>query len=83
MLTIICILVFLICVAVHDLSQEKHTLLHNYPVIGHLRYLLEKIGPEIRQYFIENNREGLPFNRSQRTYIYASSKKEKTPRKAR
>ncbi len=56
--------------------QKKHTILHNYPVIGHLRFLFEKLGPELRQYFIENNREGLPFNRSQRTYVYASAKKE-------
>lgn len=76
MLLIITLIILLTCVAIYDISQPKHTILHNYPVVGHLRYLLEKIGPELRQYFIENNREGLPFNRSQRTYIYASAKKE-------
>jgi glutamate synthase domain-containing protein 2 len=45
-------------------------------VVGHLRYLFESIGPEIRQYFVANNREELPFNRRQRAWIYASSKKE-------
>jgi glutamate synthase domain-containing protein 2 len=44
--------------------------------VGHLRYWLEKIGPEIRQYIVANNREELPFNRQERSWIYASSKKE-------
>lgn len=71
------ILVFiLLIIFIHDICQPKHSIIHNYPIIGHFRYLFEKIGPELRQYFIENNREGLPFNRSQRSYIYASSKKE-------
>lgn len=74
LLTIVVLL--LICVFIHDVLQEKHTILHNYPIVGHLRYWFEKFGPELRQYFIENNREGLPFNRSQRTYVYASAKKE-------
>jgi len=70
------VIIGLLCLAIYDISQPKHTIMHNYPVIGHLRYFFEKIGPELRQYFIENNREGLPFNRSQRSYIYASAKKE-------
>lgn len=70
------ILLVIAIIAVYDILQDKHTIWHNYPVIGHLRFLFEKIGPEIRQYFVENNREGLPFNRSQRTYVYASAKKE-------
>jgi len=63
-------------VAVRDILQRQHTISHNFPVVGHFRYMLEKIGPEIRQYFIANNREELPFNRRERTWIYASSKKE-------
>ena len=59
-----------------DILQKKHTIQHNFPVVGHLRYLLESIGPEIRQYFVANNREELPFNRRQRSWVYASSKKE-------
>ena len=66
----------IVVVGIYDILQTKHTIWHNYPVIGHLRMLLESVGPEIRQYFIENNREGLPFNRSQRGYVHASSKKE-------
>lgn len=64
-------------VAIRDVFfNRKHTIQHNFPVIGHLRYLLEKIGPELRQYIVANNREELPFNRSDRSWIYASSKKE-------
>lgn len=68
---------FIITIAVKDVFfNKKHTIKHNYPVVGHIRYLLEKIGPELRQYIVSNNREELPFNRSQRSWIYASSKKE-------
>lgn len=71
------ILIVLILIALRDIFfQKKHTISHNYPVIGHLRYLFEKIGPEIRQYFVANNREELPFNRIERGWIYASAKKE-------
>ncbi|WP_411030598.1 FMN-binding glutamate synthase family protein [Spongiimicrobium sp. 3-5] len=56
--------------------QRSHTISHNFPVVGHLRYWLESIGPEMRQYFVANNREELPFNRIERGWIYASAKKE-------
>lgn len=56
--------------------QKSHTISHNYPIIGHLRYWLESIGPEMRQYFVSSNREELPFNRIERGWIYASAKKE-------
>ncbi|MFN4146556.1 MAG: FMN-binding glutamate synthase family protein [Runella sp.] len=63
-------------IALRDITQKKHTIRHNFPVIGRLRYLIEKVGPEFRQYIVANNREELPFNRRQRSWIYASSKKE-------
>ena len=64
-------------IAIRDVFfNRKHTILHNYPIVGHLRYLLEKIGPELRQYIVANNREELPFNRSQRSWVYASSKRQ-------
>lgn len=69
-------LLALAIVAVRDILQRKHTISHNYPIVGHIRYMLESIGPEMRQYFIANNREELPFNRSERSWIYASSKQE-------
>ncbi|NKI32437.1 FMN-binding glutamate synthase family protein [Croceivirga thetidis] len=70
-------ILFIILVALWDVFiQKKHTIKHNYPVVGHLRYWLESIGPEMRQYFVANNREELPFNRIERGWIYASAKKE-------
>ena len=67
------ILLFVI-IAVLDRSQKAHTIISNFPIFGRLRYFAEKLGPPIRQYFISNNREELPFNRSQRSWIYSSSK---------
>jgi glutamate synthase domain-containing protein 2 len=61
---------------VYDLVQKRHAILRNFPVIGHLRYLLEAVGPELRQYIVTSNTEERPFNRDQRRWIYASSKKE-------
>ncbi|MFD0023225.1 FMN-binding glutamate synthase family protein [Streptomyces sp. NPDC058382] len=63
-------------VAARDLVQKKHALLRNFPVIGHARYLLETIGPELRQYVVTSNEEERPFSRDQRTWIYASAKEE-------
>ncbi|MFG6685881.1 FMN-binding glutamate synthase family protein [Mariniflexile sp. HNIBRBA6329] len=71
------ILIVLVLVAIRDIFlQKKHTISHNFPIVGHLRYILEKFGPELRQYFVANNREELPFNRIERGWIYASAKKE-------
>ena len=70
------ILIVLVLIALRDIIQTKHTIQHNFPLIGHIRYLFESIGPEIRQYFVANNREELPFNRIERGWIYASSKNE-------
>ena len=63
-------------VAARDMFQREHTLLRNFPVIGHARYLLEAIGPELRQYLVAGNNEERPFTRDQRRWVYASSKKE-------
>ena len=60
-------------VAIHDLTQTKYPILRNYPVLGHMRYLLTDIGPELRQYFIERDWDGRPFNRDQRNAIYELS----------
>ncbi|OIQ22254.1 FMN-binding glutamate synthase family protein [Lacinutrix sp. MedPE-SW] len=70
------IIIVLVIIALRDIIQRKHTISHNYPIVGHLRYWFESIGPEIRQYFIANNREELPFNRIERGWVYASSKNE-------
>ena len=58
----------------HDKRQTKHSILRNYPVIGHLRFLLESIRPEMRQYFIESDNDNLPFSRAQRSLVYQRSK---------
>lgn len=63
-------------VVLYDLVQKKHAILRNFPVIGHFRYLLERIGPELRQYIVTNNDEERPFSRDQRRWVYASAKKE-------
>ncbi len=71
------ILVVLALIALRDIFfQRAHTISHNFPIIGHFRYILESIGPELRQYLVANNREELPFNRIERGWIYASAKKE-------
>jgi glutamate synthase domain-containing protein 2 len=64
----------LVIVGISDLQQTHHAILRNYPVIGHLRFLLEFIRPELRQYFIESDNEAVPFSRSQRSLVYARSK---------
>ncbi len=66
----------LLLVLLYDLFQKKHAILRNFPVIGHLRYLLERVGPELRQYIVTNNNEERPFSRDQRRWVYSSSKKQ-------
>ncbi|MGZ4478226.1 MAG: FMN-binding glutamate synthase family protein [Nocardioidaceae bacterium] len=68
------ILVLLIAVGVYDLLQKKHSILRNYPVLGHMRFLLEGIRPELQQYFIERNYDGRPYDRDTRTSIYTRAK---------
>ncbi len=71
------IIVATILVAIRDVFfNKKHIVTHNFPVLGHFRYMLESIGPELRQYIVANNREELPFNRVERGWIYASAKNE-------
>jgi glutamate synthase domain-containing protein 2 len=63
-------------VGVRDIRQTRHSVLRNYPVIGHMRFLLEFIRPEIRQYFIEGDNEAAPFSRQQRSLVYQRAKGE-------
>src|SRR5215218_3419934 len=62
--------------AVRDLLQRDHALLRNFPVLGRARYLLESVGPELRQYLVAGNNEERPFTRDQRRWVYASAKKQ-------
>ncbi len=61
-------------VGLYDLQQAHHAILRNYPIIGHLRFMLETIRPEIRQYFLESETEASPFSRAQRTLVYSRAK---------
>ncbi|MFB6454354.1 FMN-binding glutamate synthase family protein [Chitinophaga sp. Hz27] len=58
----------------YDRFQSKHALLRNYPALGRLRYLLENIRPEMRQYFFESDTDGRPFSRRQRSVVYQRAK---------
>ncbi len=64
----------LAAVGVYDLVQRQHSVLRNYPVLGHMRFLLEALRPEIQQYFIERNFDGRPFDRDVRSLIYERAK---------
>ena len=63
-----------------DYRQEHHAILRNYPVSGHLRFMLEYIRPEIRQYFLESDEENLPFSRNQRAMVYSRAKRQNDKR---
>ena len=69
-------LLLLVLVA-FDTFQNKRAILKNYPLIGRLRYFLESFRPELRQYFFENELDGKPFNRRQRSIVYQRAKNEK------
>src|SRR5258706_14424056 len=70
------LLAVLVIVFIQDITQKKHTVLRNFPVIGHLRYFFEKQGEYFRQYFFMNDREELPFNRATRGWVYRLAKAE-------
>jgi glutamate synthase domain-containing protein 2 len=59
---------------VYDLVQRKHSILRNYPLLGHMRFALESVRPELQQYFIERNFDGRPYDRDTRTSIYERAK---------
>jgi glutamate synthase domain-containing protein 2 len=64
----------LVVIGTIDLLQKKHAIRRNYPIIGHFRYMLEGVRPEIMQYFVETDTEGRPLNRIWRTMIYQRAK---------
>ena len=63
-----------IVIGLWDIFSTKHTILRNYPVIGHLRYMFEFIRPEIQQYFVESDKDGTPFSREIRSLVYQKAK---------
>ena len=66
----------LAAVAARDVLQKEHALLRNFPLVGHARYVIEALGPELRQYLVAGNNEERPFTRDQRRWVYASAKKQ-------
>ncbi len=69
------IVIPLIALGLWDFFQKKHSVLRNFPIVGHARYILEMIRPEVNQYFIESNTDGVPFSREQRSVVYQRAKK--------
>lgn len=64
----------LVALGLYDLNQDRHAILRNYPLWGHLRFLFEFIRPEIRQYFVEDDTDEKPFSRAQRSVVYQRAK---------
>jgi glutamate synthase domain-containing protein 2 len=73
---LLALVIAVLVLGLYDLIQKKHSILRNYPVIGHMRFLLEDIRPELQQYFIERNYDGRPYDRDTRSTIYARAKGE-------
>ncbi len=65
---------FFSLLGLRDLFQPRHAILRNYPITAHLRFLFEKIRPEMRQYFFEDDKDGLPFPRDKRAIVYQRAK---------
>jgi glutamate synthase domain-containing protein 2 len=64
----------LVLLGVHDLAQKKHAIIRSFPISGHLRFLFERIRPELRQYFFEDDKDGRPFSRDRRALVYQRAK---------
>jgi glutamate synthase domain-containing protein 2 len=65
---------FFLLLGLRDLVQTKHAILRNYPIAAHIRFILEHIRPELRQYFFENEKDGMPFPRDKRAIVYQRAK---------
>jgi glutamate synthase domain-containing protein 2 len=70
------LLLWVAFIFIRDITQKKHGVLRNYPVIGHLRYFFEQLGENFRQYFFTGDREEMPFNRATRGWVYRLAKNE-------
>ena len=68
------VLLILAAIGTYDVRQTHHSLRRNYPIAAHIRYLLEEMRPEIRQYFLESDTDGVPFNRNERSLVYQRAK---------
>ena len=68
------VILLLTALYIYDVTQTKHAITRNYPIIGHLRYYFEHVGTFFRQYFFAMDREEMPFNRAQRNWVYRAAK---------
>lgn len=75
-LVALAVLAWLVIAIISDVTQKKHTVLRNYPVIGRLRFFFEDLGEYFRQYFFSGDREEMPFNRATRAWVYREAKNE-------
>ncbi len=75
MVIITVVVMGLILLAFYDFFQKEHAVLRNFPILGHVRYLIEELGPELRQYIVASNNEEKPFSRDERSWVYSSAKK--------
>lgn len=73
---VLAVLLGLLALALFDVLQRRRAILRNFPVIGHLRFILEAVGPELRQYIVTDNDSERPFSRDERRWIYTSAKGE-------
>lgn len=76
MATLLVVIAVLVAVVVYDLLQKKHAVVRNFPIIGHFRYWLEAVGPELRQYIVTSNDEERPFSRDERRWVYSTAKRQ-------
>ncbi len=70
------LILFIVFIFIKDITQKKHGVLRNYPVIGRLRYFFEELGEYFRQYFFAGDRDEMPFNQSTRGWVYRLAKNE-------
>jgi glutamate synthase domain-containing protein 2 len=68
------VLVPLVVLGIWDYAQPRHSILRNYPIVGHMRFMLEDMGPELHQYLVENDTDGRPFDRDTRSLMYERAK---------
>lgn len=61
---------YLFFALLHDIFQRRHAIKHNFPLVGRIRYIFETIGPELRQYWVANDKEEMPFNRAERSWVW-------------
>ena len=64
----------ILILGLYDVIQKKSTILKNFPILGHGRYLMEAVRPELQQYFVETNHDGKPISREYRSIVYQRAK---------